>query len=112
MNHYGKEISVSLRKIFNDIDFMRSEAGFKALIISIKDARKVYYRYEDLNFSILNKPLTDNELQAIDNTLEIIYRIKGIPGFTDLESTQAKLLGTKYSDNMHHKMFMSHLYLV
>lgn len=101
MNHYGKEISVSRRQIFNDIDFMRSDAGFEAPIISIKEGRKVYYRYEDLNFSILNKPLTDVELQAIDNTLEIISRIKGIPGFIDLESTQAKLLGTKYSDNNH-----------
>lgn len=101
MNHYGKEISVSRRQIFNDIDFMRSDAGFEAPIISIKEGRKVYYRYEDLNYSILNKPLTDFEMQAIDNTLEIISRIKGIPGFTDLESTQAKLLGTKYSDNNH-----------
>lgn len=99
--HYGKETTVSRRQIFIDIDFMRSDAGFEAPIIPIKDGRKVFYKYDDSSFSILKKPLTNDEIEAIDNTLEIISRIKGIPGIGDLESVQTKLIGAKDSIQNH-----------
>ena len=54
-DHYGKETTVSRRQIFIDIDFMRSDAGFEAPIIAVKDGRKVYYKYADPSFSILKK---------------------------------------------------------
>jgi len=100
-DHYGKETTVSRRQIFIDIDFMRSDAGFEAPIIAVKDGRKVYYKYADPSFSILKKPLTNNELEAIDNTLEIISRIKGIPGIGGLVSVETKLIGAKESKQNH-----------
>jgi len=100
-DHYGKETTVSRRQIFIDIDFMRSDAGFEAPIIAVKDGRKVYYKYADPSFSILKKPLTNDELEAIDNTLEIISRIKGIPGIGGLASVETKLIGAKESKQNH-----------
>ncbi|MDM1048462.1 helix-turn-helix transcriptional regulator [Sphingobacterium hotanense] len=97
-DHYGKETTVSRRQIFIDIDFMRSDAGFEAPIMPIKDGRKVFYKYADSSFSILKKPLTNDELESIDNTLEIISRIKGIPSLSNLESLETKLLGAKDSN--------------
>ena len=64
--HYAKSMSVSRRQIFDDIDFMKSEAGFDAPIESYKDVRKVYYRYENPEFSILKKPLTSTELNTLN----------------------------------------------
>ena len=90
-DHYGEETTVSRRQLFIDINFMKSEAGYEAPIESIKDGRKVYYRYEDINFSILNKPLTHVEQLALDNTLELLSRIKGIPGINTLETLETKL---------------------
>ncbi|MFV0144915.1 WYL domain-containing protein [Empedobacter falsenii] len=90
--HYAVETTVSRRQLFMDIDFMRSDAGYQAPIDSLKDGRKVYYRYEDLNFSILNKPLTQDEQLALENTVELLSRIKGIPGVNALENLETKLI--------------------
>lgn len=98
-DHYGKETTVSRRQIFADIDFMKSDAGYEAPITSIKDGRKVFYRYEDSNFSILNRPLTNNEILAIDNTIELISRMRGIPGVEGLQSIETKLINAKGPDD-------------
>ncbi|MGG5614710.1 helix-turn-helix transcriptional regulator [Myroides odoratimimus] len=90
--HYGEDVTVSRRQIFNDIAFMKSEAGYDAPITSVKDGRKVYYRYEDTNFSILQKPLTNDELSMIENIIELLSRLKGIPGVEGLESVETKLM--------------------
>ena len=60
--HYATETTVSRRQIFDDIDFMKSEAGYDAPIESVKDGKKVFYRYWDPDFSILKKPLSSQEI--------------------------------------------------
>ena len=55
--HYATETTVSRRQIFDDIDFMKSEAGYDAPIESVKDGKKVFYRYSDPEFSILKMPI-------------------------------------------------------
>lgn len=65
---------------------MKSNAGYETPIISIKEGRKVFYRYEEANFSILQKPLTNEELSILENTIELITRLKGIPGIEGLET--------------------------
>ena len=89
--HYAKSMSVSRRQIFDDIDFMKSEAGFEAPIESYKDGRKVYYRYENSDFSILKKPLTSTELNTINEALETLSRMNSLPGFDWVNSLQTKL---------------------
>lgn len=91
-DHYGEEKSVSRRQIFLDIDFMRSDAGYEAPIVCYKVGRQGYYRYEDLQFTIQQKPLTNEEQLAIENTIELLSRMKGIPGLEGLESLETKLL--------------------
>ena len=90
-DHYGTYISVSRRQILDDINFMRSNAGFEAPIESCREGKRVYYRYEDINFSIQNKPLTEAEEMQLKETLEMLNRIKGIPGMNRIESMQTKL---------------------
>lgn len=89
--HYGNYISISRRQILSDINFMRSDAGFEAPIESRREGKRVYYRYEDNNFSIQNKLLTEIEEMQLKDTLEMLNRIKGIPGMNWVESMQTKL---------------------
>ena len=103
--YYGKDFSVSRRQIFDDITFMKSDVGYEAPILSIKEGKKVFYRYEDLSFSILNKSLTNQEQVALENTVELLSRIKGIPGLTALESLQTKLIDVK--NNMSNRNIIS-----
>ena len=98
--HYGEEVTVSRRQIFNDMEFMKSDAGYEAPIVSIKDGRKVYYTYEDLNFSIVQKPLTNEELSILENTIELLSRLKGIPGIEGIESVETKLMNVSNENSV------------
>lgn len=76
--HYGEVTSVSRRQIFDDINFMKSEAGYEAPIESYKEGRKVFYRYENTNFSILSKPLNNLEINNLTEALETLGRMKNV----------------------------------
>ncbi|KIA89605.1 helix-turn-helix transcriptional regulator [Kaistella jeonii] len=89
--YYAQDTTVSRRQIFDDIDFMKSEAGYDAPIESIKDGRKVFYRYSDLDFSILKKPLNASELSTLNQALETLSRMNNIPGFDWVNTIQTKL---------------------
>lgn len=97
--HYAKSMSVSRRQIFDDIDFMRSNAGYDAPIESIKDGKKVYYRYADSEFSILKKPLNPAELETLNEALETLSRMNNLPGFDWVNSLQTKLKSGLNLDN-------------
>ena len=89
--HYAIETTVSRRQIFDDMDFMKSEAGYDAPIESVKDGRKVFYRYWDPDFSILKKPLSSQEIGQLTEALETMSRLKNLPGFDWIEEIQTKI---------------------
>jgi predicted DNA-binding transcriptional regulator YafY len=90
-DHYAKSLSVSRRQIFDDIDFMKSDAGYQAPIESYKDGRKAYYRYAEYDFSILKKPLNPTELNTLNEALATLNRLNALPGFDWVNSLQTKL---------------------
>ncbi|KMQ70981.1 helix-turn-helix transcriptional regulator [Chryseobacterium koreense] len=90
-DHYATETTVSRRQIFDDMDFMKSEAGYDAPIESIQDGRKVFYRYSDPDFSILKKPLSSQEIGQLTEALETMSRMKNLPGFDWIEEITTKI---------------------
>lgn len=99
-DYIGEGISVSRRQIFDDINFMKSEAGYFAPIDSIKDGKQVYYRYEDETFSIDKSPLNPEEKEQISDALEIFSRIKGLPHFEWMAELETKLRDSLESEKM------------
>lgn len=89
--HFGYEETVSRRTVLDDISFMKSEAGYDAPIASLRDGKKVYYRYEDSEFSILKKPLTNKEKEALSEVLQTLSRMKNMPGMDGVETILTKL---------------------
>ncbi|UQA76714.1 WYL domain-containing protein [Sphingobacterium siyangense] len=89
--YVGSETKVSRRQLLDDITFMRSEAGYQAPIVSMKEGKRVFYRYDSTDFSILKQPLNASEQEQIQQALETLGRIKGIPQLEWLNSVQAKL---------------------
>ena len=89
--HYVQETTVSRRQIFDDMDFMRSEAGFDAPIESSKDGRRVYYRYSDPEFSIQKSPINPKELNSLKEALATLSRVNSLPGLDWVASLQTKL---------------------
>lgn len=72
---------IQRRQLFDDIRFMESEAGWAVPLAKIRFGKKVYYRYEDLTFSINSQPLNDSEAEQIKSALHILSRFSGTPQF-------------------------------
>lgn len=89
--HYAEDTTVSRRQLINDMNFMKSEAGFDAPIESYKEGRKAYYHYSDTEFSILNSPLNPSEMATMNEALETLSRMNNIAGFDWVNSLQTKL---------------------
>ena len=89
--HYAEDTTVSRRQILMDVVFMKSLAGYEAPIESYKDGRKTYYRYSDIDFSILKKPLNPSELKTLNEALQTLSRMNSIQGFDWVNSLQTKL---------------------
>lgn len=72
---------IQRRQLFDDIRFMESEQGWSIPLQRIRFARRVFYRYEDLSFSINNQPLNISEAEQIKCALQIFSRFSGTPQF-------------------------------
>ena len=72
---------ISRRQIFDDIHFMESSEGWEIDLLKLKDGRRVYYRYEDMHFSINNMPLNESDINRLQTTLQTISHFKGMPQF-------------------------------
>lgn len=66
----GKKDFVSVRTVQLDIQMMRSDKlGYEAPI-EVYDRK--YYRYSDPNYSISNRPLTEQDILALNRTIELL----------------------------------------
>lgn len=90
-DYTGSEASISRRQIFKDIDFMRSEAGFRAPIASYKEGRKTYYRYSDYSYSLAIQQINPVEADLLKTALDMLGRFKGLPQFDFIQELSLKL---------------------
>ena len=72
---------ISRRQIFDDISFMESSEGWSVDLERHKDGKKVFYRYQDLSFSINNMPLNEVEINQLKEAVDILTQFKGMPQF-------------------------------
>ena len=77
--YYNGMGGVSRRQIFEDIKYMESDTGWSIPLERKKDGRKVYYCYEDPDFTINEQPLTDEEAQQLETVIVTLSRFRGIP---------------------------------
>ena len=89
--YLGVEDGIKRRQIFNDISYMESEGGYSIILDRLKDGKRVYYRYKDVNFSILNQPMNVKEEQQLREAILTLSRFKGMPQFDWVEELAMKL---------------------
>jgi predicted DNA-binding transcriptional regulator YafY len=87
----GNVEGVKRRQVLDDIRFMESEQGWSIELEKTKDGRKVYYRYQDSNFSISNKPLNETEALQLKEALLTLNRFKGMPQYDWIEELGTRL---------------------
>jgi predicted DNA-binding transcriptional regulator YafY len=72
---------VNKRQVQYDIVFMESESGWSVPLGRHKDQKRVFYRYDDPDFSINKQPLNENEKTQLREALLTLSRFKGMPQF-------------------------------
>lgn len=72
---------IKKRQLQYDIIFMESSQGFSIPLEKLKEGKRIYYRYEDLNFSISNQPINELEAEQLKSAMQLLGRFKGLPQF-------------------------------
>lgn len=91
-NHTGIMSGVKKRQVQDDITYMESESsGWSINLIRHRDGRRVFYQYEDTNYSISNQPLNSSEANMLRDTIQLLTRFKGMPHFEWMEELVARL---------------------
>lgn len=92
--HAGITTGVRKRQVQADITFMESEAGWSIMLLKQKDGKRVYYRYEDIRYSINSQPLNETEINQLKETIYMLNRFKGMPQFSWMEEILARFENT------------------
>ena len=88
---FSERMSVSRRQIYDDLNHMESNAGYRAEIEHYRDGKKMYYRYADPDFSIEKTPISSEEMDQLKETILMLNRFKGMPHFEWMEEILSKL---------------------
>lgn len=95
----GRDVNVSKRSIQLDIQLMRSDKlGYNAPIV-VYD--KKYYKYEEEDYSIMNIPLTESDMNVLTETVEMLKQFKDFSLFSELGDIIQRLEDKVYSEKSH-----------
>ena len=83
--------SVSKRQVQQDIAFLESDAGGAIDLERNRDGHKIYFRYHDPDFSILNIPMSQEEAEQLSDTIQMLSRFNGLPQFTWMDEVLVRL---------------------
>ena len=100
LNEYeGRDVNVSTRSIQLDLQLMRSDKlGYNAPIV-VYD--KKYYKYEDEDYSITNIPLTENDMNVLVESVEMLKQFKDFSLFSELGGILNRLEDKIYTEKTH-----------
>lgn len=82
----------SLNTIRNDI--LSIESRWHIVVEQIRIGREIRYRYKDPRFSIFNTPFKEDDLALLMQSVSILRRFEGMPGFEWIEEMSAHLQTT------------------
>ncbi|CAN5267711.1 WYL domain-containing protein [soil metagenome] len=95
----GMDKGVSRRSVQADLEMMRSnKLGYEAPIIVVN---KKYYTYADKNFSIINSPINQQDMQVLSEVSGLLKQFKGFSHFADLSEMVSRLEDKIYTQKTH-----------
>lgn len=75
-------------------DIMSIENRWHVVVEKIRIGRIIRYRYRDPSFSIFNSPLNEEEISQLTQTVEVLQRFQGMPGFEWVDELNAHFQNT------------------
>lgn len=95
----GREVNVSKRTVQLDIQLMRSDKlGYNA---PISVYEKKYYKYEEEGYSITDIPITENDMNVLSETVEMLKQFKDFSLFSELGGIIQRLEDKVYTEKTH-----------
>ncbi len=95
----GREVNVSKRTVQLDIQLMRSDKlGYNAPIVAYD---RKYYKYEDEDYSITDIPITENDMNVLSETVEMLKQFKDFSLFSELGGIIQRLEDKVYTEKTH-----------
>lgn len=85
----GIEKGISIRTVQGDIQFMRSEKLGYSAPIEVYDNK--YYRYTDPNYSIMNMPLTQNDIEVLKESVDMLRHLLDFEQFSEMADVVSRL---------------------
>ena len=89
--YYGT--SVSERTIRKDIVYMMDSEGYSAPIAKGMDGHRAYY-YSVRDYSIMNLPMSQQEMIQLSDTIKMLSRFKGLPDCSWMEEVLVRFEDT------------------
>lgn len=97
----GKGINVSKRTIQLDIQMMRSDKlGYNA---PIEVYERKYYRYTVEGYSIMNIPVTENDIKIMNGAIQVLRQFKDFSLFKEMDGVLQRLEDSVYSSQENNK---------
>lgn len=93
-------LPVSKRQIYADLEYMKSDEGFKAPIQSYQYGTRKYIRYS-YDFSIMSTPISEMELSQLQVAVTSLQKYRGLPFYDWIDELLTKLqfrLGVRRDD--------------
>ena len=90
--YYGT--SVSERTIRKDIAYMMDSEGYSAPIIKGMDGHRAYYYYNTSDYSMMNLPMSQEEMNQLSDTVKMLSRFKGLPDCSWMEEVLVRFEDT------------------
>lgn len=90
---------VSERTLHDDIKFMRSKMGWEIKLAKDFAGRERIYHYEDMDYSILQMPLTASQSEMLGKTIQMLGHLQGMPNYEWLDQTLVLLREQFQVDN-------------
>nr|BFF37643.1 hypothetical protein BACT7_25050 [Tenacibaculum mesophilum] len=97
----GKDIYVSKRTVQLDIQLMRSDKlGYNA---PIEVYQRKYYRYAEEGYSIMNIPVTENDVKVMNDAIQVLRQFKDFSLFKEMDGVLQRLEDSVYSSQKNNR---------
>ena len=102
----GRDVNVSKRTVQLDIQVMRSDKLGYTAPIEVYDRK--FYRYSDPDYTITDIPLTENDMNVLSETMNMLRQFQDFSLFSEFKGIFNKLEDKIYTEK-NHKPAIIHL---
>ena len=102
---------VSKRSLYDDLKYLQEEKG--APIKKCWEGQRVYYKYEDATYSVLNLPISEEEIIKLKDAVKMLREVNDFNLLDDVDMIVDKLehtINTNVPENRSMIQFEKHTY--